>query len=69
MRGMTEKQHQVLGFIEHFLQQHGYPPTRSEIAKAFGWKSGQAAEPHVRALERKGRLVITPGVARGIRVV
>jgi len=36
--------------------EHGMPPTRAEIATALGFKSANAAEEHLRALQRKGVL-------------
>ena len=44
----------------------GRPPTRQEIASAFSFRSVNAAETHLRALERKGVISINEGVARGI---
>ena len=36
------------------------PPTRAEIAEALGFKSANAAEEHLRALQRKGVLELRP---------
>ncbi len=47
----------------------GRPPTRQEIASAFSFRSVNAAESHLRALERKGFIAINEGVARGISLV
>ena len=44
------------------------PPTRAEIAEALGFRSVNAAEEHLRALERKGALELLPGTSRGIRL-
>ncbi|MGB5543659.1 MAG: transcriptional repressor LexA, partial [Gammaproteobacteria bacterium] len=44
------------------------PPTRAEIALALGFKSANAAEDHLRALERKGAIELLPGASRGIRL-
>lgn len=68
MFDMSERQSQVLEFIERFFEEKGYPPTRAEIAEAFGWASPNAAQAHISALVRKGRLIHTPGVSRGLRV-
>ncbi|MEF8751727.1 MAG: transcriptional repressor LexA, partial [Candidatus Accumulibacter necessarius] len=40
-----------------------------EIASAFGFASHNAAEEHLKALARKGIIVLEPGSARGIRLV
>ena len=44
------------------------PPTRAEIAAELGFKSANAAEEHLRALQRKGVLDLLPGAARGIQL-
>ena len=44
------------------------PPTRAEIAKRLGFKSANAAEEHLKALAKKGRIEIIPGTSRGIRL-
>ena len=44
------------------------PPTRAEIARASGFRSINAAEDHLRALERKGAIELLPGTSRGIRL-
>ena len=44
------------------------PPTRAEIARELGFRSANAAEEHLRALQRKGMLELLPGVSRGIQL-
>lgn len=68
MKQLTNRQGDVLSFILRFTAEHGYPPTRAEISKGFGWASPNAAEEQVKALAKKGRLLLTKGAARGIRV-
>ena len=46
----------------------GFPPTRAEIAERMGFRSVNAAEQHLRALEKKGAIEISSGASRGIRV-
>ena len=45
------------------------PPTRAEIGEAFGFRSPNAAEEHLRALERKGAIEMIAGASRGIRLL
>lgn len=66
---LTPRQQQILDWIERRSALSGAPPTRAEIAAAFGFRSVNAAEDHLRALERKGVIGITPGCARGIRLL
>jgi repressor LexA len=58
----------VLLFIQDSLATQGLPPTRAEIATALGFKSANAAEEHLRALQRKGVLDLRPGASRGIQL-
>lgn len=44
------------------------PPTRAEIAAYMGFRSANAAEDHLKALDKKGAISLMPGMSRGIRV-
>ncbi|MDR2186695.1 MAG: transcriptional repressor LexA [Azonexus sp.] len=66
---LTPRQQEILDFIKSSLETLGAPPTRVEIASAFGFASPNAAEDHLRALAKKGAIVLEPGSARGIRLV
>ena len=66
---LTPRQREILDFIRSTLENLGAPPTRAEIASAFGFASHNAAEEHLKALARKGIIVLEPGSARGIRLV
>jgi len=68
MDDLTPRQRQVLRFIQNSVLEHGMPPTRAEIAAALGFKSANAAEEHLRALQRKGVLELRPGASRGIQL-
>jgi len=63
-----DRQAEVLQLIADFLQATGFPPTRAEIAAQLGFRSANAAEDHLRALERKGYIEMLPGASRGIRL-
>ena len=65
---LTPRQAEVLQLIRDTVESSGYPPTRAEIAQAFGFRSANAAEDHLRALARKGLIEIEEGRARGIRL-
>jgi repressor LexA len=66
---LTPRQREILDFIRSTLEVLGAPPTRAEICGAFGFASPTAAEDHLRALAKKGAIVLEPGSARGIRLV
>lgn len=68
MLKLTPRQSEILAFIKRCLEDHGYPPTRAEIAQELGFKSPNAAEEHLKALARKGAIEMTPGASRGIRI-
>jgi len=68
MRELTPRQKQILELIQDFIYETGMPPTRAEIASELGFKSANAAEEHLRALQRKGVLDLIPGTSRGIQL-
>ncbi len=66
---LTPRQQEILDFIRNTVEVLGAPPTRAEIATAFGFASPNAAEDHLKALAKKGAINLEPGSARGIRLV
>ena len=68
MRQLTPRQSQILEMIQEFIAETGMPPTRADIANELGFKSANAAEEHLRALQRKGVLDLIPGASRGIQL-
>ncbi len=68
MRQLTPRQTQILEMIQDFIAETGMPPTRAEISRELGFKSANAAEEHLRALQRKGVLELLPGASRGIQL-
>ena len=68
MRELTPRQKQILTLLQKVMHETGMPPTRAEIAKTLKFRSANAAEEHLRALERKGVLELLPGTSRGIRL-
>ena len=69
MKELTKQQSKVLSCVEVYLNKTGFPPTRLEICKELGFKSPNAAEMHLRALEKKGYISIQSGSSRGISVL
>lgn len=66
---LTDRQNEILNLIRRQIEKTGLPPTRADICEALGFKSPNAAESHLRALEAKGVIEMTPGTSRGIRIV
>ncbi len=69
MKELTSQQKKVLQCIEFYIKKTGFPPTRANICNELGFKSPNAAESHLRALEKKGFIEITSGASRGINLV
>ena len=65
---LTKRQQQVLEIVKDHIEESGYPPTRVDISQKLGFKSPNAAEEHLKALAKKGALILTPGTSRGIRL-
>ena len=63
---LTNRQKEILTFIADHISNIGYPPTRNELSKHFGFRSPNAAESHLRVLEHKGVIRIAAGQSRGI---
>ena len=68
MDELTDRQSEILKLIRELMEVSGYPPTRAEIAERMGFRSVNAAEQHLRALEKKGAIDIAEGASRGIRL-
>jgi len=68
MDALTDRQSEILKLIRELTEVSGFPPTRAEIAERMGFRSVNAAEQHLRALEKKGAIDISSGASRGIRV-
>ena len=66
MKNLTKRQEQILNLIKNHILDLGFPPTRADIAKSLGFKSPNAAEQHLRAIEKKGFIKILSGASRGI---
>lgn len=68
MKPLTAQQQKILDFIRQAIEISGFPPTRAEIAQGLNFRSPNAAEAHLRALEKKGAIDVLRGAARGIRL-
>ena len=66
MKNLTKRQEEILNLIKKNMFDLGFPPTRADIAKSLGFKSPNAAEQHLRAIEKKGYIKILSGASRGI---
>ena len=69
MKALTERQQQILRFIQGKQDSDGLVPTFREIAAHFRFNSVNAALAHVQALRHKGFLKNLPGRARTLQVL
>lgn len=63
---LTERQEEILKFIEEFRDNSGYPPTLREIGKKFDISSTFGVKRHLDALVKKGYLTLESNTSRGI---
>jgi repressor LexA len=63
---LTPRQREVLSFISEHIDINGFPPTRIELSRHFGFSSPNAAESHLKALDSKGVIQLERGRSRGI---
>ena len=69
MDALTSRQQHILDFIRDSINHAGMPPTRAEIQAHFGFSSPNAAQEHLRNLEKRGAIELIGGSSRGIRLV
>ena len=68
MNELTPGQRKVPNMVKDFIEEYGMPPTRMEIANELSFKSPNAAEEHLKALQKKGVIELIKGSSRGIRL-
>lgn len=64
---LTDRQREILGFIQVFIRERGYPPSIREIGDHFQIYP-RAVFDHLKALERKGYLKREGSRSRGMEV-
>ena len=69
MKGLTERQREVLDYVRWYMRKFGVAPSRSEIAKELGVRNASTIDWHLSALMRKGWVELKPGSARFIRLL
>lgn len=68
-RALTPSQIGIFTFLQEHIKTRGIAPTRGEIAEHFGFRSPNAAQEHLVALEKKGYVQLGSGKARAIRCI
>lgn len=66
---LTDRQSDILRFIQNFHAAHGYSPSFREIGAAFKIKSPNGVMAHLKALERKGRIHRDHQLSRGLKLI
>ncbi len=62
MKALTERQSQLLAFIEDHIVTNGYPPSIREMGEHMAIRSTNGVNDHLKALERKGHLIRKVGL-------
>lgn len=65
---LTKRQQAIFQYLQHFLEEHGFPPTIREIARHFRLAGPKGAKKHLDTLVRKGIIQRFPGQPRAIRI-
>ncbi|GAA6139545.1 transcriptional repressor LexA [Arenicella sp. 4NH20-0111] len=68
LKPLTKRQQEIFDYILESMAANGAPPTRVEIAEHFGFRSPNAAEDHLKALDKKGHIELRSGTSRGILI-
>jgi repressor LexA len=64
---LTDRQKEVLEFIQESIAARGYPPTLREIGERMGIRSTNGVNDHLKALEKKGYLAREDLKSRALR--
>jgi len=65
---ISDKQREILAFIEDFVVKYGYPPTYEEIRVGLDISTKSLVNYHLEALEDAALLARVPNTPRGIRL-
>ena len=65
---LTERQEQILTFIDQVMRERGYPPSVREIGEAVGLTSPSTVHSHLATLQKLGCLRRDPTKPRAIEV-
>jgi repressor LexA len=66
---LTDRQKEVLEFIQESISGRGYPPTLREIGERMGIRSTNGVNDHLKALEKKGYLAREDLKSRALRPI
>ena len=69
MKALSDKQQDIVGFIDRFLDDRGYPPTIRDIQAGCGISSTSVVDYNLNILEREGYIRRHAEVSRGIEML
>jgi len=69
VRKLTERQQEILDYIQKHTQNRGYPPSVREIGEAVGLSSSSTVHGHLSRLEDKGYIRRDPTKPRAIEIL
>ncbi len=67
-KDLTDRQRQILYFVDSHTREHGYPPSVREIGKAVGLTSPSTVHSHLATLQDRDYLRRDPSKPRAIEV-
>lgn len=69
MRGLSQKQRNIIEFVRRFWHEKSYPPTVRDILNGCGISSTSVVDYNLDILERQGYIRRHPGISRGIEII
>ncbi len=67
-REISERQKQILDYLQDFIGENQFPPTIREIGRKVGISSTSVVKYNLEVLEKKGYIERDPDISRGIRL-
>jgi len=65
---LTERQAELVSFIDGYQRKHGFCPSHQEMADALGLKGTYGVRQHLRLIEQKGAITLMRGRPRAVRL-
>jgi repressor LexA len=69
IKKLSDRQENILTYIESYVHEHGYPPSIREIGDRVGISSTSVVDYNLKVLERVGRIRRDREVSRGLELV
>lgn len=68
MKPLTDRQAEILAFIQDYWNENGFSPALRDIGIMFGI-TFRSVQDHLKAIQKKGYIRKTPGIARSIVIL